>query len=80
MQRVASQTSQPLPDLVETLAILEDAMRKRPFTADDRIVAGDDRRSVDEGLAILRCYVSIADRQVRQAVLDVLVSAGDPRE
>ena len=70
-------TLEASPAAEDTLAVLAAALAGRNVPATHRVVAGNDSRSPDEGLAILQAYIAIKDAFVRQAVLDVLIAITD---
>ncbi len=65
------------PDARVTLAALAAAVGEKTVAGTCRVVASNDSRNPEEGLALLDAYISIADPLTRQAVLDtVLAIAG----
>ena len=68
----------PASDL--TLAVLANALDGRTVRARHRVLATEDSRNPDEGLALLDAYIGIADPSVRQAVLDavIAIAGSDP--
>lgn len=71
------ETLRSFPETAESLAVLAEALSERTVVASRRVFATDDNRSSDEGLALLKSYVAVPDRRVRQALLDVLVAIAD---
>ena len=50
------------------------ALSRRSIASSRLVFTTDDSRSSDEGLAALESYLAVADRQVRQAFLDLLLT------
>lgn len=71
------ETFRSFPQSAESLAVLAEALSDCDLVASRRVFAADDSRSSDEGLALLKSYVAVTDRRVRQALLDVLVSIAE---
>lgn len=68
------------PGATETLTVLAAAMGEKIVAQNRRVPATPDSRSPDEGLALLNAYITIHDRGVRQAILDMVlaISGVDP--
>lgn len=80
MTLYSSDTLVPSPEASETLTIIADALGSRRVSALRRYMASTDGQSPDEGLAVLGAYVSIKDRAVRQAILDVVLALARPSD
>ena len=61
----------------ETLAVRSDALRDQTMNLAGRAQATSDSKHPEEGLALLKAYVAIDDRKIRQAILDVVVALSD---
>ncbi len=69
------------PSASDTLKVLSDAISGKTAPPEGRVLAASERRSPEEGLALLAAYVAIDDAKIRQAFLDALfiVSASPKR-
>lgn len=68
------EAAEPSPCATKTLNILSAALSGKIVPSLKRVIATADSRCPDEGLALLKAYVAIEDRRLRQAILDAVLA------